>query len=684
MKIMKLFYTPLMNEQEELQGSAPAPVETAPVQETPQADPEPQEPAQSVSPTPQPEPQNEPKEPVTEKAPGYTTKELEQLSAAQLVEAVAVLLQQPNLPSKKEVERYKEVFEHQKAKALQDAEKQDLLQEIEVQEIRLKDLMNNFAELNRKRIEAQRAEREENLKRKKEVLDQLGELLKSEADFLSIRDRFYEIVNLWRSIGPMPEAEAADVQKEYNTLVERFYDLKQINDEFRAYDFKKNLEAKQELIARAKQLIDNPDPVAATKELHELHNNWKEIGPVAKEYRESIWEEFRAVSAEIHKSSKSFFDSKQAQEEERFHQKEEVCLEIENIDLDALQTLEDWNKKTRVVTSLQAKFKEIGFAGKAHNQAVFERMRAASDHFFGRKSAFRDRLMENAPVIIEQMRTLLNEARTVAESGVNARTASALQNIQVSFRQLGSVPTSECASLRKEFYSLTRNFFSKLKEERSRRNAEEGENLARKRELIEKANAVLSSDAAPTAEEVSLMVDQFRSIGFVPQNKKEKTNRDFYDAITEIRRKWKLNARRDAAGDNRSGRGRRGDAAPRREGRSDKEYLMHKREQLKTTLQTYSNNMSFLNISSKGGENLFLREIERKQRQLENEIARIEAQIADLDKPKEQPQEPTAETPQEAQNTPLPQENAAPQENITAQETPAAEEPVASAENPEA
>lgn len=548
----------------------------------------------------------------------YNEKELARMSCAELVEAAAVLMQQDELPPRIEIERIKNAFFKQKGSYANNPEFATLLQDAEVQEIRFKDVLNDFKEKNRKRLEELNAQREANLERKKNLLEQLRTLLTSTEDFNQVRTTFHEISENWRKTGPTLEQFEGKIHQEYNQLVEQFYDLKQINEEFREYDFKKNLDAKRELIECAQKLTEMADTVKAVKELHELHDRWRDLGPVARELRETIWQEFKEVSSTIHKRNQEYFDNKHAEEAENLQAKEGVCLQIEEILNRLPDKVSEWNNLTQEIFDLQKKWKTIGYASRKNNDAIYTRYREACNRFFDAKSAFFNTLSSDIAERIEKRKQLADQAEATLAEGINNRTAQKMRDLQSEWNKLGFTPRKLEAEIRERFLKTCAIFFKEFKAHRSSVNAEQVKNLQEKKEIIEEAKQLLTQEEIETTEAIYELINRFHKVGHVPIKEKEVIYKEFNDVIDELMKKFKVARKRKVV--DRYETNIEEISSDKRKLSDERDRLNRIKERITSEINTYENNIGFLNISS-GGSNPLLKDIEHKQRKLQEDLA---------------------------------------------------------------
>lgn len=559
---------------------------------------------------------------------------LSDLTPEVLVDQLALLLQQSELPKRQQVEAYKSAFYKIKQQAQQtesESNSESNADDADVNEQRLKDLLNLFKDKNQKRLEEVEKQQTENLNKKQNLLTKLKELLSSSDEFGKISPIFHDIRSEWKEIGSVPESQTGDLQKEYNALVEQFYDLKQINDEFREYDFKKNLEAKRELISEAEKLTQDPDPIHAFRMLQNLHHQWRELGPVARDLRESIWNEFKTFSTTINRRHQELFENRKEQEQQNLENKTLLCEEVEGVLQEKASTANEWDQLTQRILDIQTRWKNIGFAPKKDNETIYQRFRKACDEFFQNKSVFFSTLRNELQQNLEKKRALLKEAEALKDSTDWKKTTDRLINLQKEWKKVGSVPRKYSNEIWKQFQTACDAFFAKKKEEQGDTFALEKENLKKKKDIIDALTKISDTgNLDEIRDKVNELTAEWRKVGHVPFKDKEQVYKNYHAALDHIYSNFKIdrNQRRlegySATLDELDAESDRGTLI------GEKNRMTRIMERMKQELQTYTNNLSFLNISSKGGNGL-LKEMEHKQSKLKQDIALMEEKIGLID-----------------------------------------------------
>ncbi len=439
----------------------------------------------------------------------------------------------------------------------------------------------------------QDALREENLQKKQAIIEELKVLIEEPGDMKEAFPKFRDIQNRWRETGPVPQQNFRDVNDTYQLYVTKFYDLVDINRELRDLDFKKNLEAKTAFCELAEKLAGDDNVVEAFKELQKLHEQWKDLGPVAKEYRDAIWERFRAATSVINKRYQSHFEGLKEQQAENLKAKQALCEQVEAIANKEITSSTEWNTLSKEIEQIQAKWREIGFATRKENQKVYERFRAACDKFFERKRAsfseFKDSMNEN----LAKKMAIIEEAESLKDSTDWKATGERLIELQKQWKEIGAVPRKKSEQIWKRFRAACDAFFTA----RDNRPAGQGSfsaNLAAKKALIEEIKAYESADAAADTAKAKEFAEKWNAIGFVPMKEKE--------AITAAYREAMAAKFPDFGG--RGPRRERGNArGAERRPLSEKDKLKEQFTQLQQEIQTYENNIGFFGLS-KGAEKL--------------------------------------------------------------------------------
>ena len=447
------------------------------------------------------------------------------------------------------------------------------------------------AEYNRE----QDAQREGNLTKKQAVIEELKALVENPGDMKDAFPKFRDIQNRWREIGPVPQQNFRDVNDTYQLYVTKFYDLVDINRELRDLDFKKNLEAKTLYCEQAEKLAEDENVVEAFKELQKLHEQWKDLGPVAKEYRDAIWERFRAATSVINKRYQAHFEGLKAQQADNLTAKVALCEEVEAIAEKEITSSTEWNALSKQIEEIQAKWRTIGFATRKDNQKVYERFRAACDKFFERKRASFTEFKDSMNANLEKKMAIIEEAEKLKDSTDWKATGERLIELQKQWKEIGAVPRKKSEQIWKRFRAACDAFFT-ARDNRAKGNSDFAANLEAKRALIEEIKAY-APDAAQDAQAQKDFAERWSAIGFVPFKEKEVVSAAYREAMAEKFPGF------GARGPRREGG--RGNARPERERRplTEADRLKEQFNQLQQEIQTYENNIGFFGLS-KGAEKL--------------------------------------------------------------------------------
>ena len=479
-----------------------------------------------------------------------------------------------------------------------------------------KSLYNQFkkerAEYNRQ-LES---EREENLVKKQAVIEDLKALVEKQEDVNATFPEFRAIQARWREIGPVPVHSFRDINDTYQYYVEKFYDMVKINRDLRDLDFKKNLEAKEQFCEQAEKLAEDENVVTSFRELQKLHEQWKEFGPVAKEYRDQIWERFKAATAVINKKYQAHFEGLKEQQAENLEKKTALCEKVEEIAAREISTSNEWNKLSREIEEIQAQWRKIGFASKKENQKIYDRFRAACDAFFGRKrdyyAQFKDSMNDN----MEKKMSLIEQAEALKDSTDWKKTSDKLIELQKQWKEIGAVPRKKSEQLWKRFRAACDAFFDKRDKEAKPEN-DYYANLKAKKAVIDEINAyVASGDEAADSAAMQDFAARFQAIGFVPFKEKEKVSAAYKEAMGAKFPGWNSRPARNVP--------RSESARPK----TEKDRLMQKYNQLQQDINTYENNIGFF-ASSKNAAPL-IQQMEEKIAASKEELKALEQQIRDL------------------------------------------------------
>ena len=489
--------------------------------------------------------------------------------------------------------------------------------------------MQIIREKRAKIFQQQEAEKENNLKRKLEIIEKIKAMATSPEEANKSYNEFKALQQEWKEIKAVPAEKANEVWRNYQLYVEQFYDLLNLNREAREYDFKKNLELKTKLCEEAERLADESDVVSAFHQLQELHNQYREIGPVAKELREEIWSRFKAASTVINKKHQQHFEQLRAQEEENLQKKTALCEQVEAIVKEENKNASDWENHSKQIIEIQQQWKGIGFAPQKMNVKIFERFRAACDEFFTKKAAhfkeMKQRFAENA----EKKRTLVAQAQELADSTDWKATSDKLIALQKEWKTIGTVPKKLGDKLWNDFLTACNHFFEARKAAHAGTRTEESANLEKKRGVIEQLKAIAEEAADNAQEKVQKLVEEYNSIGHVPYKEKDKVYKEFHDVLDKIYQELHISTQRrrlDSFKSNLKSVAKRGEDAVDNE----RARLMRRYEQLKQEVATYENNLGFLNIASKRGNSL-VDEMNRKVQKLKDEVELTRQKIKAID-----------------------------------------------------
>ena len=496
-------------------------------------------------------------------------------------------------------------------------------------ELSFKAEMQIIKEKRQKMLQKQEEEREANLQRKLDIIEKIKSMATSPDAANKSYNEFKALQQEWKEIKNVPADKANELWRNYQLYVEQFYDLLNLNREAREYDFKKNLEIKTKLCEAAEKLADEPDVISAFHQLQELHAQFREAGPVAKDLREEIWNRFKAASTVINKRHQQHFEALRAQEEDNLVKKTALCEKVEAIAKEENKGAADWEKHTKEIIAIQKEWKTIGFAPQKMNVKIFERFRAACDDFFGRKAAFfkemKERFAENAA----KKRELVAKAQALTDSTDWKSTSDKLIALQKEWKTIGMVPKKLGDQLWNDFLTACNHFFEARNTANAGNRNEEKQNLQKKRDIIAKLKALAEEKAEDAQEKVQQLVDEYNSIGHVPYKVKDEVYKEFHDVLDKLYDDLHVqiaNRKLDNFKQNLKNMAKRGeDAVDNERGR-----LMHRYEQLKQEINTYENNLGFLSISSKKGNSL-VEEMNRKVQKLKDEAELVRQKIKAID-----------------------------------------------------
>ncbi len=475
----------------------------------------------------------------------------------------------------------------------------------------------------------QEAEKQANLAHKLDIIEKIKTLATSPEEANQSYQEFKTLQQEWKEIKAVPADKANELWRNYQLYVEQFYDMLKLNSEAREYDFRKNLEAKTKLCEAAEKLDEEKDVISAFHQLQELHQEYREIGPVAKELRESIWARFKAASAVINKKHQQHFEQLRAKEEENLSLKTALCEKVEAINQQVRKLATEWENASKEVIELQNEWKKIGFAPQKMNVKIFERFRIANDKFFSSKAEFFKELKSEYTANAEKKRALIEKAKTLAESTEWRKAGDQLVNLQKEWKQIGVVPRKVGDQLWQEFIGACNKFFdARNKANAGTRNAEHA-NLLKKREVVEKIKALAESKAENMQQQVQSLIEEYKAVGHVPFKEKDALYNSFREAVDGIYKNLhNSNAKKHL--DNfrtnlKNVAEKGGEALDNERGR-----LMRRFEQLRSEINTYENNLGFLNAASKKGNSL-VEELNRKVQKLKDDLELVKQKIKAVD-----------------------------------------------------
>ena len=512
----------------------------------------------------------------------------------------------------KELEAIKSAFYKllSKLKGESDGESRAENDPFEVVEQNFKAIYSDYKRERAEYMSRLEAEREESLKKKKAIIEELKALVEGQEDVSSQFTVFRELQNRWREAGPVPVQSYRDINDTYQYYVEKFYDMVKINRDLRDLDLKKNLEAREAFCAAAEKLAENENVVNAFHELQKLHEQWKEYGPVAKEKREEIWDRFKAATSVINKKYQAHFEGLKAQQEENLEKKKVLCEKLEEIAEREIKNTADWNQLSKEIESLQAEWRTIGFATKKENQKIYDRFRAACDKFFERKREHYTTIKDSMSANLEKKQAIIEQAEALKSSTEWKKTADQLIALQKQWREIGAVPRKKSEQLWKRFRAACDEFFANRDANSGGENDYYG-NLKSKKRLIEEVRAYqCSEDDAANAAQMRSFNEKWQAIGHVPFKEKDKINDEFRTAMHE---KFPLFAKQ------------RGQANQGHSAKNPKDSLIAKYNALQQDVVTYENNIGFFAASKNSAP--LIQQMQQKIDDAKAELRRLEEKI---------------------------------------------------------
>ena len=471
--------------------------------------------------------------------------------------------------------------------------------------------------------------KQENLKKKEAIIEKIKTMATTPEEANSNFQEFKVLQQEWKTIKPVPAEKVNELWRNYQLYVEQYYDLLNLNREAREYDFKKNLEKKTQLCEAAEKLADESDVISAFHQLQDLHQEYRETGPVEKELREQVWQRFKAASTVINKRHQQHFEEIRAEEEENLVKKTALCEKIEDIVKQERKNTSDWDSQSKEIIALQQEWKAIGFTPQKMNTKIFERFRAACDEFFTKKGEYFKELKEKYADNAKRKQELVEKAQALKDSTDWKKTSDKLIALQKEWKTIGMVPKRLGDQLWEDFLAACNHFFEARNAVHADERNEERENLAKKNEIIEKLKQLTENTVDNLQEEMRKLTDEFNSIGHVPFKEKDKMFKEYHETLDKLYKTLNIKASRRRMDNFRNNLKK---VAQRGENAIDNERgrLMRRFEQLKQEINTYENNLGFLNISSKKGNSL-IDDMNRRVQKLKDELAETKQKIKTID-----------------------------------------------------
>lgn len=572
-------------------------------------------------------------EPDTEAAPlkMYASKH-------EVLERVKELAHSDETPAKDEVDHLKTAFykllfaereADQKTFIENGGDPEAYVMKTDDSEEQFKAEMGLIKEKRAKAFQQQEEEKKANLQRKQQIIEKIKMMSTSPEEANKSYNDFKALQQEWKDIKAVPAEKANELWRNYQLYVEQYYDLLNLNRELREYDFKKNLEQKTLLCEAAEKLADEPDAVSAFHQLQELHQQYREIGPVAKELREQIWARFKAASTVINKRHQQHFEELRAKEEENLVRKTALCEKVEAIAKEENKNATDWENHTKQIIDIQTEWKTIGFAPQKMNVKIFDRFRAACDDFFGRKAEFFKTLKEKFAENTKKKKEMVEQAKALMDSTDWKATSDKLIKLQKEWKTIGMVPKKVGDQLWAEFVAACNKFFEARNAATAGTRNEEQQNLDRKKEIIAKLKELIDSTADNVQATLQQLIDEYGKIGHVPFKEKDKLFKEYHKVVDALYKQLNISASKQRLDNFKSSiksMAKQGeDMLDNERGR-----LMRRYEQLKSEITTYENNLGFLNASSKKGNSL-IDEMNRKVNKLKDDLELIRQKIKAID-----------------------------------------------------
>lgn len=562
-----------------------------------------------------------------------------QLSKPELLDALSELAQKDASEiGRDEVGRLKQQFyairkveiEKEKAEFLEKGNEESAFAAKEDEsEAKFKEILNVIKEKKAALLAAQEAERQNNYEQKAKIVEEIKTLAADTDNVNRTFTQFKDLQQAFKNIGEVPPTLSTELWKQYQDAVEAYYDQLKINKELRDYDFKKNLDMKQLLCDEAEKLAEEDDVVVAFKRLQDLHDKWREVGPVAKDIREEIWGRFKDASAVINKKYQAFFEERKAREQENEDAKTAICERIEALDFEALKGYSEWDEMTKVILEAQEDWKKLGYASKKMNNALFARFRETCDKFFEKKANYFKTMKDELASNLEKKIALCEKAEALKDSTDWKKTTDAFVALQKEWKTIGAVAKKHSDVVWKRFLAACDYFFEEKKKKTSGVRQTEQANLKLKKEIIAKLGEIAEDTPREDAiKQVKELMAQWQQVGHVPYREKDKVYEAYRTKVDELYKRFDMRGSQARMNNFE-------DSVNEMSGDENKLYrererLMRSYEQKRNELNTYENNLGFFNSKSKSGDTM-LRDLERKIQRIKEDLATLEQKIKVID-----------------------------------------------------
>ena len=492
-------------------------------------------------------------------------------------------------------------------------------------EPKLKELLAVQKEARAVMVEARNKEMAENLAKKNEILDKM-DAIASDADGIGQQyNVFQDLQKQFKEVGAVDPQEVNVLWKRFSAIGEKFYDALKINKELRDYDFKKNLEKKEALCEEAEKLSEAGDVLSAFRRLQEMHEEWKGIGPVAKEIREEIWSRFKAASTIINKRHQEHFESLKAAEAANEQGKIALCEKLEAIQVAAISTVKDWEEQTQAVLKIQEEWRKLGFANKKVNNSLFERFRGLCDAFFQAKAEYYKAIKEEQNENLAKKIALCEKAEALKDSTDWRSTTDLLVKLQQDWKEIGPVNRKNSNAIWERFRSACNAFFDAKEKAVGDERSVEKANLEKKLEILEKLSQLKDNVADATPDQVRALMNEWKEVGHVPFKEKDKLFKAYQEQVDFFFENLDMKSRPQSRGNRQKGE------KSRNVPENDRSRLIRQYDTLTRELKTYENNLGFLSFGNKGGKNPLLAQMEQKMESIKKQISEIVEKINNLD-----------------------------------------------------